>query len=74
MYSLIIIRLTDKLLRQKLDGFFFLFKKDFIYLFSGEREREHKQGVVAGGGREREAGTPRSRKPNMGLYPRTLGS
>ena len=38
-----------------------------------EREQEHEQGQGKGQ-RQREADSPLSRKPNMGLHPRTLGS
>jgi len=40
-------------------------------LYLVEREREHAR---AGGGAEGEADSPLSRKPNVGLDPRTLGS
>jgi len=36
-----------------------------------ENEREHKQGELQAEG---EAGSPRSREPDAGLDPRTLGS
>jgi len=47
------------------------FKKDFIYLFVREREREHKQGEWQAGG---EADSLLSREPDVGLDPGTLGS
>ena len=47
-----------------------------FYLFDRERENEHKheeeeQQQAEG---EREVSSPLSKKPNMGLDPRTLGS
>ena len=50
-----------------------LFLKDFIYLFDRQRKRERTQvgGVEA---REREAGSPLSREPDVGLDLRTLRS
>ena len=43
--------------------------KDFIYLFERVCAREHEQR----GGAEGDAEFPLSRKPDTGLYPRTLG-
>jgi len=48
--------------------FSFFFFKDFIYLFIHERQRERETEA------EGEAGSPRSREPDAGLNPRTLGS
>ena len=45
--------------------FIYLKKKDFIYLFTGETERQRH--------RQREKQAP-CREPDAGLYPRTLGS
>ena len=52
----------------------FFKKKDFIYLFEGERERGREKAHKWGGGAEgeREADFPLSREPNSGLDPRTL--
>ena len=51
--------------------FFFFFRlfKDFIHLL--EHSHVHK---LAGGGAEREADSPLSREPYVGLDPRTLRS
>ena len=49
--------------------FYYIFSKDFIYLF--DREREHKQGEQQAEG---EAGCTLSREPNVGLHRRTWGS
>ena len=51
--------------------FYYFLKILCIYL--SEREREHKQGVLQTEGEE-EAGSQRSREPDAGLDPRTLGS
>ena len=48
-----------------------LFFKDFIYLFDRERSQVGRE---AGREREREAGSPLSREPDVGLNPRTLRS
>ena len=48
------------------------FKILFIYLFV--RESEHKQGEWQAEQAEGEAGSPLSKEPKAGLYPRTLGS
>ena len=45
--------------------------KDYIYLFERNKKRAQAGGVVEGEG---EAGSLLSRKSNVGLYPRTLGS
>ena len=51
---------------------FLFLKKEFIYLTERESEREQEQrGGVEGEG---ERDSPLSRKPNMGLDPRTLRS
>ena len=55
------------------DFIFFIFKKDFIYLFYRERERKHKQREKQAEGKG-EAGSLLNKEPNMGLNPRTLGS
>ena len=44
--------------------------KDFIYLREREIVRDHEQGKQGEG----EAGSPLSRKPTVGLDPRTPGS
>ena len=56
----------------------FFFKKDFVYLFDIYRKRKgkrasHKQREHQVEG-EGEAGSLPSREPDMGLYPRNLGS
>jgi len=51
--------------------FLFFFKILFIYLFVREQESEHKQGEQQA---EAEAGSLLSKEPDVGLYPRTLGS
>jgi len=52
-------------------GLSFFFFKDFIYLTERETARA---GTQAGGVGEGEAGSLPSREPDVGLYPRTLGS
>ena len=56
---------------------YIIFLKYFVYLFDIEREtdteREHKQGKLQAEG-EGDADSPLSRKPNVGLDPRTRGS
>ena len=52
---------------------FIFFKKDFIYLFERERERE-SMSREGGAEREGEADSLLSREPDVGLDPRTLGS
>ena len=49
--------------------FFFLERKDFIYLFDGERAQ-----AGGAGGEEGEADSSLSREPNVGLDPTILGS
>ena len=51
------------------NSFFSDFFNDFIYLFDRQRSQVGREA-----GREEEAGSPRSREPDMGLDPRTLGS
>ena len=53
------------------EGIWFLFLKDFIYLFDRESERAQAGREAVGEG---EAGPPLSREPDAGLNPRTLGS
>jgi len=48
-------------------AFWFFFK----ILFICQKESEHKQGELQVEG---EAGSPPSKEPDAGLYPRTLGS
>ena len=48
--------------------FIFYFLQDFIYLFDRESERTQAGGAAEGEG---EAGFPLSKKPDMGLDPRT---
>ena len=46
-----------------------------MYLFDKERERETaREGIQARGVGEGEAGSLRSKEPDAGLDPRTLGS
>ena len=59
-------------------NYFYFLKKNilFIYLFDRERERERerqpaREGTQAGGVGEEEAGSQRSREPDVGLNPRT---
>ena len=51
---------------------FFLFK-NFIYLFDRERQPA-REGTQAGGVGEGEAGSQRSRDPDVRFDPKTLGS
>ena len=49
---------------------FYIFKRDFIYLFDRERESTSRGEQQAEG--RIEAGSPLSREPDAGLDPRTL--
>jgi len=65
------ILITLKFYLVTLVSFVFFLRFLFIYLTKRDTTRE---GTQAGGVGEGEAGLPRSREPDAGLDPRTLGS